>query len=309
MPPIGTVEFPLPDVARAKEPTQVSMHNVDFHIDPTTILNIDQLRGAMVAKKAGDPVNFDNKNDFILKIDTARIAMHPASLDNLMNRYVFGYPGASLRNLTITMSGKQLVQQGIMHKIVDIPFTMWADVSADHGEIRIHPTKVDICNINGLGLLKAVGMTLEKMLNIPPGHGVTAEKNDLLLDPEAILPPPQIQARLTDVHVEGDELVQIFDAGEHLPPLTLPKPQYKNTMYYRGGTLRMGKLLMIDADMQVVDLDPSDRFDFFIDRYNEQLVEGCSRNQPNYGLVVFMRDFKKVGTGPSPQSACGAEDR
>ena len=300
VPPIGTVEFPLPDIARAKEPTQAFMRNVDFHIDPTTILDIHQLRGEMIAKKPGDPVNFDNKNAFVLKIDTARIGMRSPSLDNLMNRYVFAYPGASLRNLHIAMAGKQLEQSGIMHKIVDIPFTMWADVSADNGWIRIHPTKVDICGINGLGLLKAVGMTLEKMLNIPPGHGVKAEKNDLLLDPEAILPPPKIEAHLADVHVEGDELMQIFDAGLHYPELVLPKPDEKNTMYYRGGTLRMGKLLMIDADMQVVDTDPRDPFDFYIDRYNEELVEGFSRNQPNYGLIVYMRDFDDLGTPPKP---------
>ena len=57
---------------------------------------------------------------------------------------------------------------------------------------------------------------------------------------------------------------------------------------------------MIDADMQVVDTDPSDTFDFFIDRYNEQLVAAFSRNQPNYALLVFMRDFNDLGTPPRP---------
>lgn len=127
-----------------------------------------------------------------------------------------------------------------------------------------------------------------------------ADRNDLLLDPEKMLPPPQVELRLVDAHVEGDELIQLFDAGRRLPPLRLPKPEEKNTMYYRGGTLRMGKLLMIDADMQVVDTDPSDPFDFFIDRYNEELVEGFSRNEPNYGLVVYMRDFEDVGKPARP---------
>ena len=67
-------------------------------------------------------------------------------------------------------------------------------------------------------------------------------------------------------------------------------------MYFRGGTIRMGKLLMPDADMQVVDTDESDPFDFYIDRYNEQLVAGYSRNQQNYGLLVFMRDFEDIGS-------------
>jgi hypothetical protein len=98
------------------------------------------------------------------------------------------------------------------------------------------------------------------------------------------------------VRIEGDELVQIFDAGRHLPPLHPPHPDEKSWMYYRGGTLRMGKLLMVDADMQVLDTDTSDPFSFYIDRYNEELVAGFSRNQPDYGLVVYMRDFEDLGT-------------
>ena len=71
-------------------------------------------------------------------------------------------------------------------------------------------------------------------------------------------------------------------------------------MLYRGGTLRMGKLLMVDADMQVTDTDPSDPFDFVIDGYNEQLVAGFTRNQSNFGLLVYMRDFNDLGKPPRP---------
>jgi hypothetical protein len=204
------------------------------------------------------------------------------------------------------MEGTQLRQEGVMHKVVDIPFTMWANVSADHGMIRLHPTKISICGINGLGLLKAMGQSLEKMLKMPEGRGVRAEENDLLLDPAKILPPPATELRLASVRAEGQELVQTYDAGLHLAPLTLPDPSAKNTMYFKGGTLRMGKLLMIDADMQVVDGDMSDPFDFFIDRYNDQLVAGSSHNQPNYGLIVTMKDFDEVagrgsqGAGEKP---------
>jgi hypothetical protein len=173
-------------------------------------------------------------------------------------------------------------------------------VSASNGRIRIHPTKISICGVNGLGLLKAVGQSLEKMIgkDLPKDKGVSAEGNDLLMDPGRMLPPPQVELHLVGARIEGGELLQIFDAGEHRAPLAPPHPEEKNWMYYRGGTLRMGKLLMVDADMQVVDTDPSDPFDFFIDRYNEQLVAGFSRNQPDYGLEVFMRDFGDLGSPP-----------
>jgi hypothetical protein len=300
IPPIGTEPIPTPTEAAAKATTEGEMRNVDFHIDEQAMLNIHTLRGQLVPEEKGTPLNLDNKNSFVLKIDTAEIGMKSASLDRLMNAYIFGYPNPPLRQLHITMEGKQLRQEGIIHKIVDIPFTMWADVSVSSGKIRIHPTKIDICGINGLGLLKAVGMTLEKMLEMPKDHGVTAEKNDLLLDPEKILPPPKTTLTLVSVRVAGDELVQTFDAGLHLPPLHPPRPHEKNLLYFRGGTLRMGKLLFVDADMEVIDADPRDPFDFFIDRYNDQLVEGFSRNQANYGLVVYMRDFNDVGLPTQP---------
>jgi hypothetical protein len=200
----------------------------------------------------------------------------------------------------VEMAGKQLKQSGIMHKVVDIPFTMYADVSVSNGLLRLHATKLDICGINGLGLLKAVGMTMEKMLKLPKERGVSAEGNDLLLNPGAALPPPKVELHLVAARVEGDELIQVFDAGRHLPALVLPRPEEKNTMLFRGGTLRMGKLLMVDAEMQVADTDPGDPFDFYIDRYNEQLVAGFSRNQPDYGLVVYMRDFNDLGKPPRP---------
>jgi len=65
-------------------------------------------------------------------------------------------------------------------------------------------------------------------------------------------------------------------------------------MLYRGGTLRFGKLLMLDAEMQIVDLDPADPFKFDLDRYAAQLIAGYSRTLPDLGLEVYMRDIDKI---------------
>lgn len=300
IPLIGTKDIPTPTEAQAKGPVQAEMHNVWFHIDETAYLDIRQLRGEMVANDPGAMVNFDNKLTFAMRVDTGRIGMSGRSLDVLMNRYVFTAAGSPLRDLHISIEGKQLRQEGIVHKVIDIPFVMWADVSASNGKIRIHPTKMDICGLNGLGLLKAVGMTLEKLIGkeLPRDRGVTAEGNDMLMDPNRMLPPPKVELQLVDVRIEGDELMQIFDAGRKLAPLSPPHPDEHNWMYYRGGTLRMGKLLMIDADMEVTDTDDTDPFDFFIDRYNDQLIAGWERNTPSYGLYVFMRDWSDLGAPP-----------
>jgi hypothetical protein len=43
-----------------------------------------------------------------------------------------------------------------------------------------------------------------------------------------------------------------------------PRPTVaaRNYMYYRGGTLRFGRLTMSDTDMQLIDADPTDPLDF-----------------------------------------------
>jgi hypothetical protein len=51
---------------------------------------------------------------------------------------------------------------------------------------------------------------------------------------------------------------------------------------------------MEDTDLLIVDAEPKVAFDFFLDRYNAQLVAGYSRNTVDHGLIVMMPDFDKV---------------
>lgn len=298
-PPAPVAQVPIPlDVVPAKE-TDTEMRNVRFHIDATSVLRIAELRGQMFDKESGKPLNFDDKRTFIVRMFNATIGVDGTSLTNVLNRYVFNYSGSPLKDLVVSVQDGHLVQEGMMHKIIDIPFRMIADVSASGDAIRIHPTKIEICNLNGAALMKAFGITLEKiMTKLPPG--VRVEKNDLLIQPLAILPPPKIEGKLTAARIEADQLTMEFDDGRNIAPLEPPDTSAKNFMYFQRGTLHMGKLFMVSADMQVIDTDPSDPFDFFIDRYNEQLTAGYDHNRPNYGLTVYMRDFEDIGKPPRP---------
>jgi hypothetical protein len=48
--------------------------------------------------------------------------------------------------------------------------------------------------------------------------------------------------------------------------------------------------------MQLIDNDPSDPFDFFQERYKDQLVAGYSQNTPALGLKVYMPDYQSVAS-------------
>jgi len=108
---------------------------------------------------------------------------------------------------------------------------------------------------------------------------------------------PAVEGRVGRVEVTDSEIVQTFrPADGHAPdPLVLPIPKTPNYMFFRGGVLRFGKLTMDDTDLFIQDAAPEDPFDFWLDRYNDQLVGGGSRNTRDHGLIVVMPDFAKLG--------------
>jgi len=279
--------------------TQVSMSKVNFYIIPGAALRIRTLRGDMRALHGG-PISFDDKNAFVIGLDYAEIGLNGNDLTTLMNKHIFAYPGAPLKNLKIHTSGSQVVQAGVMHKILDIPFEITADVSVTpEGLIKLHPVKTRILGVNGADLMKAFNLSLEKILDLSKAKGVTVKGNDLFLDPVKILPPPAITGHATAIRIDGDELVQTFGRIGAKAPLVPPDTTAGGYMFYKGGTLRFGKLMMLDAEMEIVDLRPSGFFGFSLDRYQEQLVAGYERTLPDMGLLVYMLGVEKLGSAPA----------
>ena len=299
--PPTTVATPAsPSAAAADSETQVAMRNVNFYIIPNAALRIRTLRGDFRSLKGG-PVLFDDKTAFVIDLDYAEIGLNGNDLTTLMNNHIFAYPGAPLRRLKIHTSGSQVVQSGVMHKILDIPFEITADVSVTpEGLIKLHPVKTRILGVNGNDLMRAFNLSLEKILDLSKAKGVTVKGNDLFLDPVKILPPPAITGHATAIRVDGDELVQTFGSIGAKPPLIPPDTTQGAYMYYKGGTLRFGKLLMLDADMQIEDLRPTGFFSFSIDEYQKQLVAGYERTLANGGLLVYMLGLEKLGSASGP---------
>lgn len=276
--------------------TQVEMRNVDFVVDPDIILHIHRLRGTM-RSKTGGPILFDDKRSFILHMNSAEVGLTGSDLTALLNKYVFAYPGAQLKHLRVTVGRSEIVQTGELRKVVDLPFTIHATLSVTpDGHIRIHPTRTDMMGLHVDGLMHGLGLSLSALIDLKKAKGASVKGNDIYLSPDSILPPPTIEGHVTAVRIEGNEVVQTFGSDSPSPPLHLPDSSAPNFMFYRGGSVRFGKLLMLDTEMQIVDLDPADPFRFDLSHYNSQLIAGYSRTLPDLGLEVYMRDIDKVAS-------------
>ena len=271
--------------------TSIVMRNVDFHAAEGVVLRVRRLVGEMHPLKAG-VVDFDDVSSYVIDVKSGEVGLTGSDLTNLMNNHVFNYRGSPLSHLRITIENGELRQAGTLHKGVDSPFDMVAAVSlGPDGRIKLHASRVRILGVNGLALLKALGLSLEKMMDLSKARGVTVRGNDLFLDALALLPPPRVSGRLTAVRLSGDQLIQTMGlASDSLVPRQSIDPAATNYMLYRGGTLHFGKLFMTDAEMLVVDADTNDPFDFDNPNYLRQLVAGNSKTLPDLGLEVWMPD-------------------
>jgi hypothetical protein len=273
------------------------MRNVVLHVAEDIVLRVRTLDGELVATRPGSPPVFDNPGSYTLRLKAAEMSIDTAGLNALMARVLEGQ--SSIKDLELSIADGQIVQKGTLRKGISVPFTMKTAVSpTSDGRIRLHATSLKAIGVPVKGMLDFFGVELDNLMKITGQRGLQVEGDDILLAPTAVLPPPATEGSVTSVRVSGDRLVMLLSGTASPPrrPATLPDPRSRNYVYFHGGSIRFGKLTMIDADLQLTDADPADPFDFFPNRYLAQLVAGYSRTTPRGGLKVLMPDYADLGT-------------
>lgn len=286
--------FALSLTLRAAAPdVEIEMKNVRLHAAEGIVLEITHLRGRMVSRTAGAPPVFDDQRSFVLHLRHAELSLDVISLQNLLNQFAFAYDGAPVKQLTVQTDRGQLALKGKLHKGIDVPFSVKASVSTTaDGRMRLHTESLKAVGVPAKGLLDLFGLKLEDVMDVKARKGVEIQDNDIIIAAGQVLPPPEIAGRLARVTVSGNRILQVFDDGaKPAAPLTRPSPSAKNYVYFGGGDIRFGKLTMHDADLQLIDSDPKDPFDFFPTKYNAQLVAGYSKNTTAKGLKTYMPDY------------------
>jgi hypothetical protein len=286
----------------------IEMRNVDLHIDPRNVMRVQALRGEVVPATAGAVAFLDDPKSFRIRATSGRVSLDGNGITALLNEIAFNYPGAPIKNLRVSIEDGKVVQKGTLHKGVDINFEMWAvPVLQPDGRLRLHPDKLRILGVDGLALMHALGLHLDKMMDLSKAHGASVKDDDIFLDPLAIIPPPFVDGKLSGVHIQGNLLVQDFvrTADDTIfGTFVKPDSDAHNFIYFRGGQLRFGKLTMTDTDLLIRDDDERDPFDLYFPEYNKQLVAGHTKNMPNFGLRTWMVDYAKVsGQASKPVSA------
>jgi len=217
----------------------------------------------------------------------------PRSLSNLMNRHVFAYTGAPLKDIEVSIEAGHLKQTGTARKGVDVPFSLIAEVSVtSDGRIRLHPISMTVMGVQTAGLMKLLGIGPGGFITLKESSGMQIEGDDFLMSPDRMLPLPKFAGRLTGVRVEADRLVELFGPP---PNTTAPVPPARpgfSFLSFRGGTMRFGRLTMTDTDLEIVGEAPDRALEFSVPHHRDQLVAGYAKSTRNGGLVMHVPDYK-----------------
>jgi hypothetical protein len=277
---------------------QTQMRNVTYHFSDTVVVNIKSLNGELVPLGKNEFPIFDDKDSFNLRISTAEISIDSSNLANLLNSYVFGRPHSPLTELSIIVEKGRLKVKGKLHDMGDIPFeTEGILIPTADGKLRMHSEKIKAMHVPVKGLMDLFGMDLGGLIKEGKVPGVRAQEDDLILDLEQILPPPHIEGKVVYVRIEGEQIVQIFGGSDAKPVKNIRTGNY---MAYKNNRLRFNKLVMNDVDLILIDMDPNDPLDFYLEHYKEQLSAGYTKTTLDSGLRVFIKDFNKLHPAKAP---------
>ncbi len=123
--------------------------------------------------------------------------------------------------------------------------------------------------------------------------GVQVDEDDIYFDPEQILSEPRKRGKLTDVHIAQNtgDIVEIYGPAR---PEVIRVKEWRNFIRLQGGTLEFGKLTMHHVDIVMIDISKDAWFDFDLNQYQAQMVNGYTRMTPQAGLQIFMPDIDKI---------------
>ena len=281
------------------------MSNVTFRFSETVAVEIKSLNGVLVPLGTNEFPVFDDKDSFNLRISTAEIAIDSSNLANVLNSYVFARPHSPLTELSIIVEKGHLKVKGKLHDKGDIPFETEGTLSpTDNGKLRLHGEKIKAMHLPVKGLMDIFGIDMGGLIKEGKVPGVQAQEDDLILDLEQILPPPHIEGKVVSVRMEGDTIVQVFGGPDAKPMKNIRGGNY---IAYKNNRLRFNKLVMNDVDLVLIDMDPNDPLDFYLEHYKEQISAGYTKTTPDSGLRVFIKDYNKLH--PAKASPTGDEKK
>ena len=275
--------------------TRVEIVDVDLRVFADARIHVLRLAGTASSVRPGQPVPLDDKNGYTIAVDGAETWVGWSDLSAILNEYTFDFDGAPVDDLSIDREEDadqrdEVELKGDLGGVLGLRFEIEGrpEVTPD-GRIRIRTTSVQALDIPVEGLMHALGLEPADLMGNLRDRGLDFDGDDLILDASRAFPPPRMSGRVRSVTVEeGGMSIVLGD------PDAAPSSGNANHLWFRGGTIRIGRMTQTDADLRILDDDPADRFDFFPDQMNAQLAAGYAKMREDGGLTMHVPDYNDM---------------
>jgi hypothetical protein len=286
-----------PNGAAATDVVQIHVEHTLFHPMDNVVLNVERMNGRMIGKP-GSLISLDDRNSFSVHLDEAVTRLSAQDLSALINSYLLKRAGSAIRHVDVSFDGQQVVVKGKVRKLLTLPFQGRGTISATpDGDLRMHMDEFRVAGVLNRNFLAFLGIRLDDVAQPRHKASFRVEGDDFITALDELFPPPLVYGKLTGVHVEKQDLVQVI--GVEPPrhaiqsiPRVLPEPP--NYIYFSGGRMHFGRMTMDNVDLKMIDETPGNAFDFSLDHYQEQIQAGYVKVLPSFGLEVYAVDWRTL---------------
>lgn len=249
--------------------------NVIYRVDEDIVIGMPNLNADIQVYEPNQPFIPANREDYIVRVHTGDFIIDQDSMAQIFNKYELTYPGCPLSDLKIEAKPGRLKMAGTLRKGIPLPFEMEGTLRPNgKGQIVLTPETVKSAGIPVKGLMNLIGLEVASLMNSRPNGGMKIDGNDIILYADKLLPSPAVSGFVSGVKVEAGKLVLTFDdqVRRDVPPL--PEPWAQNWILMHGGNVLINNDLIMDANMQMIDLNPKDPMHYYMPLYREQLEAG-----------------------------------
>lgn len=278
-------------------PTFTVMKNVFLRVDPEIGILVKHLEGRLDPKRQGDPVIFDDVRSFTTVVYRAEMEIDQDNITRLKNKYTFNFADTPIKDVTVEFMPGMIRMSGKMKQLVWVPFSMEGTISpTPDGKLIMVPSSIKVSGIPMKSMMDLIGLTTSKLLSFPVERGLQFQGNNVILDCTKLFPPPAISGKVVGVEVLQGKMRMIFDSPQRVLARPVPDLGAPNYMHVYGNKVLIMNELQRGAELQMVDMNPANPFDFYMAGYRNHLKAGFVKVHNDAGtLIALLPDYTQLG--------------
>ena len=263
--------------------------NTNFRVVDNIGFYIPDLVVEATPNDSSAPVVFDDPASFSLTPLKGSVVLDSGKLEALLNKHVFAFKGATLRNIKVKTAKDVLTLAGQMdRKGLWVPFVLKGDIVLSDGHILNYtPWSVVVDKQDATKVLKAANVDIDELLYVDaPGAKLIA--STVVLDTLNLFPPPQLNLNIATASMEDSGLVLTFDnEGAGSSEILTASNSY---ILIKGGDVKFMKAMPTNASVQVMSESTDADLDFDLYGYRDQLSAGHLKLQEDGGILAYLKN-------------------